>query len=89
MNAATAYGLGESPDQPIKVDHVFTFAFDKKWDNLIQRSADAWLRLGSHVAESFRYVAIGVGLYFVLLGCSRILEASKTEKKNDADENET
>mmetsp|Transcript_38935 Transcript_38935/g.44436 ORF Transcript_38935/g.44436 Transcript_38935/m.44436 type:complete len:88 (+) Transcript_38935:55-318(+) len=78
-------GLVE-PGDTIKIDHVFTLSVGDKWDSIIRRSANVWLDVGYHVAQSFRYIAVGIGVYFVLLGCSKLITSSKQSNNNKSDD---
>ena len=84
--------LGESLPDTIKIEHVFTLKFSDKWDRplrkWIEKVVDGWLKLSPHYAESFRFIATGIGSYFFLLGVSRVVAASKMPRGSGSRSNE-
>lgn len=68
----------------VKVDHLFTLKLDRS----LRKTADRMLDLVSEYSESFRYIAIGLSAYLVLLGMAQVVgalgtadESSKSSKK--------
>jgi Sec-independent protein translocase protein TatA len=66
----------------LKVEHVFTLNFSDKWDKPFRRAVHSWVELSFHFAESFRFIAIGISAYFVLLGASKLIESAKSGKSS-------
>lgn len=76
--------LGDTLPETIRVEHTFTLDLgDKLWHRLdrlmgtkaMRYSVRSVLDLAKEYAESFRFIAIGIGSYFFLLGVSKVLEA--------------
>jgi hypothetical protein len=68
----------------IKVEHVFTLNFSDKWERPMRKVVQSWLDLSLHYAESFRFLAMGISAYFVLLGASKFIAAAKGGGKGDS-----
>ena len=68
----------------LKVEHVFTIGFNEKWEKPIRRSVQSLLDISFHFAESFRFIAIGISAYFVLLGASKLLEAGSSKSSGSS-----
>ena len=68
----------------LKVEHVFTIGFNEKWEKPIRRSVQSLLDISFHFAESFRFIAIGISAYFVLLGASKLLEAGSNKSSGSS-----
>jgi len=79
----SAYGLAES--DTIKVEHIFTLGLNEKWDKPVRRAVNVFLDVGAHVAESFRFLALGLSAYLVLIGTAKLIEVGK--KKGGASDN--
>mmetsp|Transcript_7457 Transcript_7457/g.18277 ORF Transcript_7457/g.18277 Transcript_7457/m.18277 type:complete len:160 (-) Transcript_7457:77-556(-) len=80
--------MGDFPDT-IKIEHVFTLQIPGKWDRPIRRWVDKCLDLTKQYAESFHFIAVGIGSYFFLLGISKIVAASKSSRSSSTqDSNE-
>ncbi len=80
--------LGETLPDTIKIEHVFTLQIPSKWDRPLRKWVDKCLDLSKQYAESFHFIAVGIGSYFFLLGCSKIVAASnnnRTSSNNDGD----
>ena len=66
---------GTIPDK-IKIEHVLTLKFcSDKSEKVFRRWIDRWLDLSMYYAESFRFIAAGIGSYFFFLGVSKLLLA--------------
>jgi Sec-independent protein translocase protein TatA len=83
MNRAMA-GLAAEDNDIIKVEHVFTLNFSDKWERPMRKIVQSWLDVTYHYAESFRFLAIGISAYFVLLGASKFIEAARSGGKGDS-----
>jgi hypothetical protein len=64
--------------ETIKVEHVLTIHLGDKWDRPIRKLSESLARLGSHWAESFRIIAVGLSAYFVLSGLAKLVAATKS-----------
>ena len=66
----------------LKVEHVFTLNFNDKfldkWDRSMKKLVYSMVDISFHFAESFRFIAVGIGAYFLLLGASKCIEASRS-----------
>ena len=63
--------------ETIKVEHALTINLGDKWDRPIRKMSESLARLGSHWAESFRIIAMGLSAYFVLSGLAKLVAATK------------
>ena len=64
--------------ETIKVEHALTINLGDKWDRPIRKLSESLARLGSHWAESFRIIAVGLSAYFVLSGLAKLVAATKS-----------
>ena len=64
--------------ETIKVEHALTINLGDKWDRPIRKMSESLARLGSHWAESFRIIAMGLSAYFVLSGLAKLVAATKS-----------
>ncbi len=78
--------LGETLPDTIKVEHVLTLQIPSKWDRAIRRWVDKGLELSMQYAESFHYIAVGLGSYFFFLGCAKVLEAGSSHRSSSNDD---
>jgi len=69
--------LGESLPDTIKIDHVFTLKFSEKWERSVHKWIDKCFELSKHYAESFHFIAAGIGSYLFFLGVSKVVQASR------------
>jgi len=69
--------LGESLPDTIKIDHVFTLKFSDKWERPVRKWIDKFFDLSKHYAESFHYIAAGIGSYLFFLGVSKVIQANR------------
>jgi hypothetical protein len=77
-------GLGLFGDaETIKIEHIFTFNLGDKWERPLRKSMGQWMDLCMEYAESFRFIAVGIGSYFFLLGVSKVLEAGNYPRNDD------
>jgi hypothetical protein len=82
--------MGETLGIPetIRIEHTFTFnVSDNVWSNLhrflgwrdnskaVRHTIKQILDLSKEYAESFRFIAVGIGSYFFFLGVAKVLEA--------------
>ena len=77
--------MGDFPDT-IKIEHVFTLQIPGKWDRPIRRWVDKCLDLTKQYAESFHFIAVGIGSYFFLLGISKIVQASNSSRSSSSND---
>ncbi len=75
--------LGETLPDTIKVEHVLTLSVPSKWDRAIRRWVDKGLELAMQYAESFHFIAVGIGSYFFLLGCAKVVEAGSHNRSSN------
>lgn len=75
--------LGETLPDTIKIEHVFTLKFSDKWERPLRKWVDKWFDLSKHYAESFQFIAAGIGSYFFFLGVSKVLEARIRSSNSD------
>lgn len=68
----------------LKVEHGFTFGFSDKWDKPLRKAVQSWVDISFHLAESFRFIAIGFCAYLVLLGASKCIEADARGRKSSS-----
>jgi hypothetical protein len=69
-------GLGLLSDvETIRIEHIFTFNLNEKWERPFRKSMSQWLDICTDYAESFRFIAVGIGSYFFLLGISKVIAA--------------
>jgi hypothetical protein len=84
---ASSLGLLGDVAETIKIQHtihhVFTFHIGDKWERPLRRSIDKFLDLSLYYAESFRFVAVGIGSFFFLWGVSKVVEAGKRDDDDD------
>eukprot|EP00535_Pseudo-nitzschia_heimii_P004779 CAMPEP_0197185632 /NCGR_PEP_ID=MMETSP1423-20130617/12343_1 /TAXON_ID=476441 /ORGANISM="Pseudo-nitzschia heimii, Strain UNC1101" /LENGTH=162 /DNA_ID=CAMNT_0042636751 /DNA_START=84 /DNA_END=573 /DNA_ORIENTATION=+ len=67
----------------IKIEHVFTLKLSDKWERPLRKWIDKWFDLSKDYAESFSYVAAGLGSYFFFLGVSKVVQAGKLSDNSD------
>ena len=75
--------LGETLPDTIKIEHVFTLKFNDKWERPLRKFVDKWFDLSKHYAESFHFIAAGIGSYFFFLGVSKVVEARIRSRNSD------
>lgn len=75
--------LGETLPDTIKIEHVFTFKISDRLERPLRKWVDKCLDLSKHYAESFQFIAAGIGAYFFLLGVSKIVQAGNKSSNND------
>lgn len=75
--------LGETLPDTIKIEHVFTLKFNDKWERPLRKFVDKWFDLSKQYAESFHFIAAGIGSYFFFLGVSKVLQASNRSGNSD------
>ena len=78
--------LGETLPDTIKIEHVFTLQIPSKWDRPLRRWVDKCLDLSKQYAESFHFIAVGIGSYFFLLGCANIVQAGSSNRSSNNDD---
>jgi hypothetical protein len=66
--------------ETIKVEHVFTFRINDKWERPIRKCVDALLVMGYHMSESLRLLTYGAVGYMALVGTAKLIEAMKSSK---------
>tara|TARA_B110001450_G_C17562497_1_gene457338 strand:+ start:438 stop:890 length:453 start_codon:yes stop_codon:yes gene_type:complete len=72
--------LGETLPDVIKIEHVFCFHFNEKWERSIRKISFACFDVCMHYAESFKFISVGVSSYFFFLGLSKVLRVSQGEE---------
>ena len=79
--------LGEVVES-IKIDHtikhIFTFNIGERWERPLRKNMDKILDLSLYYAESFRFIAVGIGSFFFLWGVSKVVEAGNRDDENDS-----
>ena len=78
--------LGETLPDTIKVEHILTLSIPSKWDRAVRRWVDKGLELSMQYAESFHFIAVGIGSYFFLLGCAKVVEAGAKNRSSSNDD---
>lgn len=74
-------GLGLLGDvETIKIEHIFTFNLGEKWERPLRKTMGQWMDVCTEYAESFRFIAVGIGSYFFLLGISKVIEAGRDHR---------
>ncbi len=77
-------GLGLLGDvETIKIEHIFTFNLGEKWERPLRKSMGQWMEICMEYAESFRFIAVGIGSYFFLLGISKVIAAGNYPRNDD------
>lgn len=77
-------GLGLLSDvETIRIEHIFTFNLGEKWERPLRKSIGQWLDICMEYAESFRFIAVGIGSYFFLLGISKVIAAGNNQRNDD------
>lgn len=69
----------------MKVEHIFTLKLGDKLDKPMRRAVEVWLDAASHYAESFRFIAMGISAYFVLLGASKLIDSIRGSTASPGD----
>lgn len=67
--------VSESINIQHTIQHVFTFRISDKWEKPLRRYTDKFLDLSLYYAESFRFIAVGIGSFFFLWGVSKVVAA--------------
>jgi len=77
--------FGEAFPETIKIEHTFTLKFSEKWERPLRKWIDKCLDASKQYAESFHFIAVGIGSYFFFLGISKIVEASNASRGGSDD----
>ena len=75
--------FGEALPDTIKIEHVFTLKISDKLERPLRKWVDKVLDLSKYYAESFQFIAVGIGSYFFLLGISKIVQANNMSSNSD------
>uniref|UniRef100_A0A7R9WTA2 Uncharacterized protein n=1 Tax=Craspedostauros australis TaxID=1486917 RepID=A0A7R9WTA2_9STRA len=57
----------------IKVEHIYKFQIDEKWDQPIRKAVDSILHISWQWAQSSTIVAYGIAGFLVLFGTSKLI----------------
>lgn len=80
MNKATSLDQLDT----LRVEHIFTLSFNEKWDKPLRRAIQSCVDTSFHFAESFRFIAMGISAYFVLVGTSKLIESCKSSSRSSS-----
>ena len=89
-NAAGSSSMGLLGEvvESIKIDHTiqhkFTIGISDRWERHLHKHMGSILDLSLYYAESFRFIAVGIGSFFFLWGVSKVVEAGNRSGDDDS-----
>jgi hypothetical protein len=65
----------------VKVEHLFTFQVNEKWEKPMKKVVDSLLDLSYQWADSFRIIGVGIAGYLFLIGTARLVDSIKANRQ--------